>query len=228
MTQARPAGVIGDERRTGRHGPRASRRDAKHLVIVESPASPDDRRLSGSDLPFWLLRPRRDLPRTPGRARSGSMLTTVRARYVVAEDRRRSRGDREGRKWPTQSYLAPTSIARARPCLARDRGGTSRAQDAPRHVLRDTERAIKRCSRTPGATIQPQTTRSSAADRRRVALTLSPLLSRKVRGGLSAVRAVRGRPTRGRRRPTMPRRAGVLTLRALRADGEGRGVRGER
>jgi DNA topoisomerase-1 len=168
----------------------------KHLVIVESPAKArtierylgDDYRVLAS---YGHVR---DLPENPGKGKFGVDIEHgFRPEYVIAEDRRRHVDAIErAAKGADLVYLA-TDLDREGEAIA---WHVAEAAHVPAAKTRRvtfseiTERAIREAFEHPRA-IDTDLVDAQQARRivdRLVGYTLSPLLSRKVRGGLSAGR----------------------------------------
>ena len=168
----------------------------KHLVIVESPAKArtierylgDDYRVLAS---YGHVR---DLPENPGKGKFGVDVDNGFApEYVIAEDRRKQVNDIEkAAKGADIVYLA-TDLDREGEAIA---WHVAEAAHVPAAKTRRvtfceiTERAIREAFANPRGIdknlVDAQQTRRIVD--RLVGYTLSPLLSRKVRGGLSAGR----------------------------------------
>ncbi|MEZ0241266.1 MAG: type I DNA topoisomerase, partial [Chloroflexota bacterium] len=168
----------------------------KHLVIVESPAKArtierylgDDYRVLAS---YGHVR---DLPENPGKGKFGVDVDNgFTPEYVVAEDRRKQVDAIERAAKSSDTVYLATDLDREGEAIA---WHVAEAAHVPESKTRRvtfseiTERAIKEAFANPRA-IDTNLVDAQQARRivdRLVGYTLSPLLSRKVRGGLSAGR----------------------------------------
>ena len=168
----------------------------KHLVIVESPAKArtierylgDDYRVLAS---YGHVR---DLPENPGKGKFGVDVDNgFTPEYVIADDRRKQVDAIErAAKGADVVYLA-TDLDREGEAIAwhvAEAAGVPKAKTRRVTFSEITEGAIKEAFRHPRAIdrdlVDAQQTRRIVD--RLVGYTLSPLISRKVRGGLSAGR----------------------------------------
>ncbi len=168
----------------------------KHLVIVESPAKARTiERYLGSDYRVLASYGHvRDLPDNPGKGKFGVDVEHGFApEYVIAEDRRKQVADIEKAAKSADTVYLATDLDREGEAIAWH--VTEAAHVAASKTRRVTfseitERAIKAAFANPRA-IDTNLVDAQQARRivdRLVGYTLSPLLSRKVRGGLSAGR----------------------------------------
>ena len=167
----------------------------KHLVIVESPAKARTiERYLGADYQVLASYGHvRDLPENPGKGKLGVDVETFEPEYVVPEDRRRQVAAIEkAAKGALDVYLA-TDLDREGEAIA---WHVAEAAGVPHQKTRRvtfseiTEGAIREAFAHPRE-IDRHLVDAQQARRivdRLVGYTLSPLLSRKVRGGLSAGR----------------------------------------
>jgi DNA topoisomerase-1 len=168
----------------------------KHLVVVESPAKAKtiERYLGPEYRVLASYGHVRDLPENPGRGKLGVDVDHDFApQYVVSDDRRKQvEAIRRAARAADDVYLA-TDLDREGEAIA---WHVAAAADVPPEKTRRvtfseiTEGAIREAFRHPRAIdehlVDAQQTRRIVD--RLVGYTLSPLLSRKVRGGLSAGR----------------------------------------
>ena len=168
----------------------------KNLVIVESPAKARTiERYLGADYRVLASYGHvRDLPENPGKGKFGVDVDHDFApEYVISDDRRKQVADIEkAAKARRQVYLA-TDLDREGEAIAwhvAEAAHVPRDEDAPGHLQRDHRAAIREAFAHPREIdmdlVDAQQTRRIVD--RLVGYTLSPLLSRKVRGGLSAGR----------------------------------------
>src|SRR3712207_2171800 len=168
----------------------------KHLVIVESPAKARTiERYLGSDYRVLASYGHvRDLPENPGKGKFGVDIDHGFApEYVVADDRRKQVADIEKAARSAQTVYLATDLDREGEAIA---WHVAEAAHVPPEKTRRvtfseiTERAIRDAFEHPRGIdtnlVDAQQTRRIVD--RLVGYTLSPLLSRKVRGGLSAGR----------------------------------------
>ena len=169
----------------------------KNLVIVESPAKARTiERYLGADYRVLASYGHvRDLPENPGKGKFGVDVDHDFApEYVIADDRRKQVDDIEqgGQDARTRSSSPRTSTAKARPSPGTSPRRPTSPRDKTRRVTFSeiTEPAIREAFAHPREIdmdlVDAQQTRRIVD--RLVGYTLSPLLSRKVRGGLSAGR----------------------------------------
>ncbi len=168
----------------------------KHLVIVESPAKARTiERYLGSDYRVLASYGHvRDLPENPGKGKFGvDVEHGFTPEYVVAEDRRKQVADIEKAAKSAETVFLATDLDREGEAIA---WHVTEAAHVPEGKTRRvtfseiTERAIKDAFANPRR-IDTNLVDAQQARRivdRLVGYTLSPLLSRKVRGGLSAGR----------------------------------------
>jgi DNA topoisomerase I len=168
----------------------------KHLVIVESPAKARTiERYLGSDYRVLASYGHvRDLPDNPGKGKFGVDVEHGFApEYVIAEDRRKQVDAIEKAAKSADTVYLATDLDREGEAIA---WHVTEAAHVPASKTRRvtfseiTERAIKEAFEHPRA-IDTNLVDAQQARRivdRLVGYTLSPLLSRKVRGGLSAGR----------------------------------------
>src|SRR5258707_953087 len=172
----------------------------KHLVIVESPAKArtierylgDDYRVLAS---YGHVR---DLPDNPGKGKFGVDVDNgFTPEYVIAEDRRKQVADIEKAAKSVDTVYLATDLDREGEAIA---WHVAEAAHVPSSKTQRvtfseiTERAIKEAFAHPRA-IDTNLVDAQQARRivdRLVGYTLSPLLSRKVRSGLSAGRGQSG------------------------------------
>src|SRR6185503_9444051 len=173
-----------------------SRRMPKHLVIVESPAKARTiERYLGSDYRVLASYGHvRDLPENPGKGKLGvDVEHGFTPEYVVAEDRRKQVDAIEKAAKAADTVYLATDLDREGEAIA---WHVTEAAHVPASKTRRvtfseiTERAIKEAFANPRA-IDTNLVDAQQARRivdRLVGYTLSPLISRKVRSGLSAGR----------------------------------------
>ena len=173
-----------------------SRPMPKHLVIVESPAKARTiERYLGSDYRVLASYGHvRDLPENPGKGKFGVDVEHGFApEYVVADDRRKQVADIEKAARSADTVYLATDLDREGEAIAWHVAEAAHvAKDKTRRVTFSeiTERAIKEAFANPRA-IDTNLVDAQQARRivdRLVGYTLSPLLARKVRSGLSAGR----------------------------------------
>src|SRR5687767_6665952 len=168
----------------------------KHLVIVESPAKARTiERYLGADYRVLASYGHvRDLPENPGKGKLGVDVDNgFEPEYVVADDRRKHVADIEKAAKSADTVFLATDLDREGEAIA---WHVTEAAHVPASKTRRvtfseiTERAIKDAFANPRGIdtnlVDAQQTRRIVD--RLVGYTLSPLLSRKVRGGLSAGR----------------------------------------
>jgi DNA topoisomerase-1 len=168
----------------------------KHLVIVESPAKARTiERYLGPDYRVLASYGHvRDLPENPGKGKFGVDVDNGFApEYVIAEDRRKQVNEIEKAAKSADTVFLATDLDREGEAIA---WHVTEAAHVPESKTRRvtfseiTERAIKDAFANPRGIdtnlVDAQQTRRIVD--RLVGYTLSPLLSRKVRGGLSAGR----------------------------------------
>ena len=168
----------------------------KHLVIVESPAKARTiERYLGSEYRVLASYGHvRDLPENPGKGKFGvDVEHGFTPEYVVAEDRRKQVSEIEKAARSADTVFLATDLDREGEAIA---WHVTEAAHVPEAKTRRvtfseiTERAIKDAFANPRGIdtnlVDAQQTRRIVD--RLVGYTLSPLLSRKVRGGLSAGR----------------------------------------
>jgi DNA topoisomerase-1 len=168
----------------------------KHLVIVESPAKARTiERYLGSDYRVLASYGHvRDLPENPGKGKFGVDVDNgFTPEYVIAEDRRKQVSEIEKAAKAADTVYLATDLDREGEAIA---WHVTEAAHVPESKTRRvtfseiTERAIKDAFANPRGIdtnlVDAQQTRRIVD--RLVGYTLSPLLSRKVRGGLSAGR----------------------------------------
>jgi DNA topoisomerase I len=168
----------------------------KHLVIVESPAKARtiERYLGPDYLVLASYGHVRDLPDNPGKGKFGVDVEHGFApEYVIADDRRKQVADIEKAAKSADTVYLATDLDREGEAIA---WHVAEAAHVPNSKTRRvtfseiTERAIKEAFAHPRG-IDTNLVDAQQARRivdRLVGYTLSPLLSRKVRGGLSAGR----------------------------------------
>ncbi|HEX3266255.1 MAG TPA: type I DNA topoisomerase [Candidatus Limnocylindrales bacterium] len=168
----------------------------KHLVIVESPAKARTiERYLGSDYRVLASYGHvRDLPENPGKGKLGVDVDHDFApEYVIAEDRRKQVSDIEKAAKSADTVFLATDLDREGEAIAWHVAEAAHvAKSKTRRVTFSeiTERAIKDAFEHPRG-IDENLVDAQQARRivdRLVGYTLSPLLSRKVRSGLSAGR----------------------------------------
>jgi DNA topoisomerase I len=168
----------------------------KHLVIVESPAKARTiERYLGSDYRVLASYGHvRDLPENPGKGKFGvDVENGFTPEYVIAEDRRKQVSEIAKAAKSADTVFLATDLDREGEAIA---WHVTEAAEVPEAKTRRvtfseiTERAIKEAFANPRGIdtnlVDAQQTRRIVD--RLVGYTLSPLLSRKVRGGLSAGR----------------------------------------
>jgi DNA topoisomerase-1 len=168
----------------------------KHLVIVESPAKARTiERYLGSDYRVLASYGHvRDLPENPGKGKFGVDIEHgFTPEYVIAEDRRKQVNEIEKAARTADTVFLATDLDREGEAIA---WHVTEAAHVPEAKTRRvtfseiTERAIKDAFANPRGIdtnlVDAQQTRRIVD--RLVGYTLSPLISRKVRGGLSAGR----------------------------------------
>jgi DNA topoisomerase I len=168
----------------------------KHLVIVESPAKARTiERYLGSDYRVLASYGHvRDLPENPGKGKFGVDVDHgFTPEYVIADDRRKQVSEIEKAARTADTVFLATDLDREGEAIA---WHVAEAAHVPQAKTRRvtfseiTERAIKEAFANPRGIdtnlVDAQQTRRIVD--RLVGYTLSPLLSRKVRGGLSAGR----------------------------------------
>ena len=168
----------------------------KHLVIVESPAKARTiERYLGSDYRVLASYGHvRDLPDNPGKGKFGvDVEHGFTPEYVVAEDRRKQVADIEKAAKSADTVYLATDLDREGEAIAwhvTEAAHVAKSKTQRVTFSEITERAIKEAFAHPRA-IDTNLVDAQQARRivdRLVGYTLSPLLSRKVRGGLSAGR----------------------------------------
>jgi DNA topoisomerase I len=168
----------------------------KHLVIVESPAKARTiERYLGSDYRVLASYGHvRDLPENPGKGKFGVDVDHgFIPEYVIADDRRKQVSEIEKAARTADTVFLATDLDREGEAIA---WHVAEAAHVPESKTRRvtfseiTERAIKEAFANPRGIdtnlVDAQQTRRIVD--RLVGYTLSPLISRKVRGGLSAGR----------------------------------------
>ena len=168
----------------------------KHLVIVESPAKARTiERYLGSDYRVLASYGHvRDLPENPGKGKFGVDVDNgFTPEYVIAEDRRKQVNEIAKAAKSADTVFLATDLDREGEAIAWHVAEAAQVPEAKtRRVTFSeiTERAIKDAFANPRGIdtnlVDAQQTRRIVD--RLVGYTLSPLLSRKVRGGLSAGR----------------------------------------
>jgi DNA topoisomerase-1 len=168
----------------------------KHLVIVESPAKARTiERYLGSDYRVLASYGHvRDLPENPGKGKFGVDVDHgFTPEYVIADDRRKQVSEIEKAARSADTVFLATDLDREGEAIAWHVAEAAHVPEAKtRRVTFSeiTERAIKEAFAHPRGIdtnlVDAQQTRRIVD--RLVGYTLSPLLSRKVRGGLSAGR----------------------------------------
>ena len=168
----------------------------KHLVIVESPAKARTiERYLGADYRVLASYGHvRDLPDNPGKGKFGvDVEHGFTPEYVISDDRRKQVDDIEKAAKSADTVYLATDLDREGEAIA---WHVAEAAHVPQSKTRRvtfseiTERAIKEAFAHPRG-IDTNLVDAQQARRivdRLVGYTLSPLLSRKVRGGLSAGR----------------------------------------
>ena len=168
----------------------------KHLVIVESPAKARTiERYLGPDYRVLASYGHvRDLPDNPGKGKFGvDVEHGFRPEYVIADDRRKQVADIEKAAKSADTVYLATDLDREGEAIAWHVAEAAHVPNAKtRRVTFSeiTERAIREAFANPRG-IDTNLVDAQQARRivdRLVGYTLSPLLSRKVRGGLSAGR----------------------------------------
>jgi DNA topoisomerase-1 len=168
----------------------------KNLVIVESPAKARTiERYLGAD--FRVLASYghvRDLPENPGKGKFGVDVDNDFApEYVISTDRRKQVADIEKAARGADAIYLATDLDREGEAIAWHIAEATHMADAKTHRVtfsEITEAAIREAFANPRR-IDKHLVDAQQARRivdRLVGYTLSPLLSRKVRGGLSAGR----------------------------------------
>ena len=168
----------------------------KHLVIVESPAKARTiERYLGSDYRVLASYGHvRDLPENPGKGKFGVDIEHgFTPEYVVAEDRRKQVSEIAKAAKAADTVFLATDLDREGEAIAwhvTEAAGVPESKTRRVTFSEITERAIKDAFANPRGIdtnlVDAQQTRRIVD--RLVGYTLSPLLSRKVRGGLSAGR----------------------------------------
>ncbi len=168
----------------------------KHLVIVESPAKARTiERYLGSDYSVLASYGHvRDLPDNPGKGKFGVDVDNgFEPEYVVSEDRRKHVADIEKAAKSADTVYLATDLDREGEAIAwhvTEAAHVAKSKTRRVTFSEITERAIKDAFANPRA-IDVNLVDAQQARRivdRLVGYTLSPLISRKVRSGLSAGR----------------------------------------
>ncbi|HUG30379.1 MAG TPA: type I DNA topoisomerase [Candidatus Limnocylindria bacterium] len=168
----------------------------KHLVIVESPAKARTiERYLGADYRVLASYGHvRDLPENPGKGKFGvDVEHDFEPEYVVSEDRRKHVADIEKAARSADTVYLATDLDREGEAIAwhvTEAAHVAKSKTKRVTFSEITERAIKDAFANPRA-IDTNLVDAQQARRivdRLVGYTLSPLLSRKVRSGLSAGR----------------------------------------